>query len=43
LGFWDKGALIILTHGFHKKTQKTPRQEIKKALELKADWQRRKQ
>lgn len=21
LGFWDKGALIILTHGFMKKSQ----------------------
>lgn len=42
LGFWDEGALIILTHGFQKKTQKTPQQEIRKALELKADWQRRK-
>lgn len=42
LGFWDKGALVILTHGFEKKTQKTPEQEIQKALDYKADWQRRK-
>ncbi|HUX40384.1 MAG TPA: type II toxin-antitoxin system RelE/ParE family toxin [Rectinemataceae bacterium] len=41
LGFWDKGALIILTHGFEKKTQKTPEKEIRKALEYKADWERR--
>jgi phage-related protein len=41
LGFWDKGALIILTHGFVKKTQKTPQKEIKKALDYKADWERR--
>ena len=39
--FWDKGALIILTHGFEKKSQKTPEQEIKKALNYKNDWQRR--
>jgi phage-related protein len=43
LGFWGAGALIILTHGFQKKTQKTPQQEIRRAVELKADWQRRKQ
>lgn len=41
LGFWDKGNLVILTHGFEKKTQKTPEQEIKKAKDYKADWQRR--
>lgn len=41
LGFWDKGNLIILTHGFEKKTQKTPESEIKKAKDYKADWQRR--
>jgi phage-related protein len=35
------GALVILTHGFEKKTQKTPEQEIKLALAYKADWQRR--
>jgi phage-related protein len=43
LGFRGTGALIILTHGFQKKTQKTPQKEIKKALDLKANWQRRKQ
>ncbi len=42
LGFWDAGALIVLTHGFQKKTQKTPAQEINKALSFKADWERRK-
>ena len=41
LGFWDKGALIILTHGFEKKTEKTPEKEIRKALDYKADWERR--
>jgi phage-related protein len=42
MGFWETGALIVLTHGFQKKTQKTPLQEINKALNLKADWERRK-
>jgi phage-related protein len=31
LYFYQKGAKIILTHGFIKKTQKTPRKEIEKA------------
>lgn len=34
LYFYQKGARIILTHGFIKKTQKTPRKEIKRAKEL---------
>jgi phage-related protein len=41
LGFWDKGALIILTHGFRKKSQRTPDQEIRKALDYRADWEGR--
>jgi phage-related protein len=41
IGFWGKGAIIILTHGFEKKSQKTPEQEIKKALVYQSDWQRR--
>lgn len=39
--FWDQGALVILTHGFEKKSQKTPSKEIEKALTYKKDWQRR--
>lgn len=33
LAFWDthEQALIITTHGFIKKTQKTPQKEIEKA------------
>ena len=34
LYFYQKGAKIILTHGFIKKTQKTPRKEIERAKEL---------
>jgi phage-related protein len=34
LYFYQKGAKIIITHGFIKKTQKTPRKEIEKAKEL---------
>ncbi len=32
--FFDKGKLIILLNGFQKKTQKTPKKEIDKALNL---------
>jgi phage-related protein len=37
--FFDKGNLIILANGFQKKTQKTPRQEIKKALQIKSEYE----
>lgn len=33
--FFDDGNLIILINGFQKKTQKTPKKEIKKAEKLK--------
>ncbi len=32
--FFDKGKLIILLNGFTKKTQKTPKKEIDKAINL---------
>jgi len=38
LCFFDKGDLIVLTNCFIKKTQKTPRQEIKLAESLKAEY-----
>jgi len=36
--FFDRGYIIILLHGFQKKTQKTPRMEIKKAEMLKKKY-----
>ena len=36
--FFDKGNLIIILNGFHKKTDKTPRNEIKRAEELKKQY-----
>jgi len=30
--FFDKGKLVILLNGFTKKTQKTPKKEIDKAV-----------
>ena len=32
--FFDNGNLIVLLNWFQKKTQKTPKQEIKKAISL---------
>ena len=32
--FFDKGQLIVVLNGFQKKTQKTPKNEIDKALKL---------
>jgi len=36
--FFDNGNLIILLSGFQKKTQKTPKKEIKKAERLKKEY-----
>jgi len=36
--FFDEGNLIILMNGFKKKTQKTPRSEIKKAELIKNNY-----
>lgn len=37
--FFDQGQLIVLANGFRKKTQKTPKKEIKMALKIKADYE----
>lgn len=38
LGFFEDGALFILTNSFSKKTQKTPPQEIALAIRRKDDY-----
>ncbi len=38
LGFFDSNELVILNHAFTKKTQKTPRKEIKKAEQRKKSY-----
>ena len=35
--FFDKGRLVVLLSGFQKKTQKTPKKEIDKAVRLMAN------
>ena len=42
LGFFDGTKLVVLSHAFQKKTQKTPRQAIQLAEERKRDYFRRK-
>ena len=42
LAFWDKTentkTLVVATHGFIKKTQKTPKSEIEKARRIRKDY-----
>ncbi len=42
LGFLEGNQLVILTHGFQKKTQKTPKKEIQLAETRKSDYFKRK-
>ena len=35
---FDDGNLVVLFNGFQKKTQKTPRSEIEKAIRIKEDY-----
>jgi phage-related protein len=37
--FFDKGQLVVLANGFQKKTQKTPRSEIDRALKIKQEYE----
>jgi phage-related protein len=37
--FFDDGKLIILANGFQKKSQKTPKSEIEKALKIKKEYE----
>ena len=39
--FFDHGQLVVLANGFQKKTQKTPKQEIEKALKIKEHYETR--
>ncbi len=38
LGFFDGNELVILNHAFTKKSQKTPKKEIKKAEKRKKEY-----
>ena len=43
LCFQDEGTLVILTNAFVKKTQKTPKSEIKLAEKLKTEYLKQKE
>ena len=36
--FFDEGNLVVLANGFQKKTQKTSKTEIEKALKIKEEY-----
>lgn len=40
--FFDKGNLVVLGNGFQKKSQKTPKQEIEKALKIMEEYENEK-
>ncbi|KQX15166.1 type II toxin-antitoxin system RelE/ParE family toxin [Flavobacterium sp. Root420] len=40
--FFDDGKLVVLANGFQKKTQKTPKFEIEKALKIKKEYENEK-
>ena len=40
--FFDRGQLVVLTNGFQKKTQKTPKKEIDFALKIKEEYENKK-
>ena len=42
IGFFDGDNLVVLNHGFQKKTQKTPQKDIKLAQRRRSDYFRRK-
>jgi phage-related protein len=41
--FFDYGKLVILANGFQKKTKRTPKIEIEKALKIKKEYEKEKQ
>ena len=40
--FFEENRLIVLNNGFQKKTQKTPKKEIEKALKIKEEYENQK-
>ncbi|MBL4586658.1 MAG: type II toxin-antitoxin system RelE/ParE family toxin [Flavobacteriales bacterium] len=40
--FFDKGKLVVLANAFQKKTQKTPKGEIKQASRIKKEYENEK-
>ncbi|MEP6646012.1 MAG: type II toxin-antitoxin system RelE/ParE family toxin [Saprospiraceae bacterium] len=40
--FFDQGQLVVLTNGYQKKTQRTPKSEIEKTLRIKKQYEQEK-
>ena len=40
--FFDEGQLVVLANGYQKKTQRTPKSEIEKALRIKKEYEQEK-
>jgi len=40
--FFDKEKLVVIINGFQKKSQKTPKKEIEKALKIKEEYENEK-
>ena len=40
--FFDDGKLVVTINGFQKKTQKTPKKEIERALKIKDEYENEK-
>lgn len=40
--FFDEGKIIVLANGFQKKSRKTPKSEIEKALKIKMEYEQEK-
>lgn len=40
--FFDEGKLVVLANGFQKKSAKTPKSEIERALKIKAEYENEK-
>ena len=40
--FFDQGQLVVLANGYQKKSQKTPKQAIDKALKIKEEYENEK-
>ena len=41
--FFDEGQLVVITNGFQKKMQKTPKNEIEKALQIMKEYKNEKE
>ena len=40
--FFDERQLVVMANGYHKKTQRTPKSEIEKALRIKKQYEQEK-